>query len=106
MGHDFSRPEDVLAEVESGVSDGHVKLFLGDDTTLGLVDFSICPHLAADGMPGNSMAEAREWAAGIPNPAYALDDHTAISVVDGEVRFVSEGHWTQLRTLSSGPDQA
>lgn len=78
----------------------------GDDTTLGLVDFSICPHLAADGMPGNSMAEAEEWAAGIPNPAYALDDHTAISVVDGEARVVSEGHWTQLRTLSSGPDRA
>ena len=34
--------------------------------TLGLVDFSICPHLAADGMPGNSMAEAEQWAAGIP----------------------------------------
>lgn len=70
----------------------------GDLTTLGLVDFSICPHLAADGMPGNSMAEAEQWAAGIPNEAYAIDDQTAISVVDGEVRLVSEGTWTQLRT--------
>ena len=78
----------------------------GDDRTLGLVDFSICPHLAADGKPGNSMAEAQEWAAGIPNPAYALDDQTAIAVVGGEVTFVSEGHWTRLRTLTSDPDQA
>ena len=69
----------------------------GDTSTLGLVDFSICPHLAADGKPGNSMAEAEEWAATIPNAAYALDDQTALSVVDGKVDFVSEGHWLQLR---------
>jgi dipeptidase E len=78
----------------------------GDLTTLGLVDFSICPHLAADGMPGNSMAEAEQWAAGIPNPAYVMDDQTAVTVVDGDVEFVSEGHWEQLRTPSSDPDQA
>jgi dipeptidase E len=51
------------------------------------VDFSICPHLAADGMPGNSMVEAERWAAGISNPAYAMDDQTAITVVDGDVEF-------------------
>ncbi len=30
----------------------------GDVRTLGLVHFSICPHLAPDGMPGNTLAEA------------------------------------------------
>ncbi len=65
----------------------------GDDSTLGVVDFSICPHLAEDGMPGNSMAEAEQWAAGISGPAYAMDDETAITVVDGVVEVVSEGHW-------------
>ncbi|HET7195631.1 MAG TPA: Type 1 glutamine amidotransferase-like domain-containing protein [Nocardioides sp.] len=68
----------------------------GDDTTVGLVDFSICPHLAADGMPGNSMAEAEQWAAGISGPAYAMDDETAIKVVAGAVEVVSEGHWTHF----------
>ena len=77
----------------------------GDESTLGLVDFSICPHLADDGMPGNSMAEAEQWAADIPNPAYAIDDQTAIRVVDGQVDVVSEGHWTQLRTRTSAPGQ-
>jgi dipeptidase E len=33
----------------------------GDDSTLGFVDFSICPHLAQEGRPGNSMAEAESW---------------------------------------------
>jgi dipeptidase E len=66
----------------------------GDDSTLGVVDFSICPHLAREGMPGNSLAEAEQWAAGISGPAYAMDDETAIRVVDGTVEVVSEGHWT------------
>ena len=68
----------------------------GDVSTLGLVDFSICPHLAPDGGPGNSMAEAEQWAAGISGPAYAIDDQTAITVVDGVVEVVSEGRWRQL----------
>ncbi|MGN6244703.1 MAG: Type 1 glutamine amidotransferase-like domain-containing protein [Motilibacteraceae bacterium] len=65
----------------------------GDETTLGLVDFAICPHLAPDGEPGNSMAEAEQWAASIPGPKYAMDDQTAIRVVDGTVDVVSEGQW-------------
>ena len=65
----------------------------GDDSTLGIVDFSICPHLAQEGMPGNSMTEAEQWAAGISGPAYAMDDETAIKVVDGIVEVVSEGQW-------------
>jgi dipeptidase E len=67
------------------------------DETLGVVDFSICPHLAPDGERGNSMAEAEEWAAGIGHPAYALDDQSAIRVVDGQVDVVSEGRWEKLR---------
>lgn len=69
----------------------------GDDSTLGLVDFSICPHLVPDGGPGNTMAEAEEWASTISGPAYVVDDQTAITVVDGNVEVVSEGHWKQLK---------
>ena len=65
----------------------------GEDGTLGVVDFSICPHLAQEGMPGNSMAEAESWAAGIEGPAYAIDDETAFKVTDGTVEVVSEGQW-------------
>lgn len=69
----------------------------GDDSTLGLVDFSICPHLVPDGGPGNTMAEAEEWASRIAGPAYVVDDQTAITVLDGVVEVVSEGHWMQLK---------
>lgn len=63
----------------------------GDDTTLGIVDFSICPHLAQDGTPGNSMADAEQWAARISGPAYAIDDQTAIKVVEGASRSCQRG---------------
>ena len=69
----------------------------GDDSTLGLVDFSICPHLVPDGGQGNTMAEAEEWASKIAGPAYVVDDQTAITVVNGNVEVVSEGHWKQLK---------
>ncbi|HEX3272240.1 MAG TPA: Type 1 glutamine amidotransferase-like domain-containing protein [Ktedonobacterales bacterium] len=65
----------------------------GGDETLGVVDFSIFPHLDHPDLPENTMADAERWAAGLSNPAYAIDDETAIKVVDGAVEVVSEGHW-------------
>ncbi len=65
----------------------------GGDRTLGMVDFAMFPHLDHPSMPDNSMANAEKWAAGVPVPAYAIDDQTAIKVTDGTVEVVSEGHW-------------
>ncbi|HTV99184.1 MAG TPA: Type 1 glutamine amidotransferase-like domain-containing protein, partial [Streptosporangiaceae bacterium] len=45
----------------------------GGDKALGMVDFSIFPHLDHENMPGNSMANAEEWAAKLPVPGYAID---------------------------------
>ena len=63
------------------------------DATLGIVDFSIFPHLDNPGLPWNTMAAAEKWAAELGGPAYAIDDQTAITVVDGAVEIVSDGHW-------------
>ena len=65
----------------------------GGDETLGIVDFSMFPHLDHEDLPDNSMADAERWAAGMSVPAYAIDDQTAIKVTDGTVEVVSEGHW-------------
>jgi len=65
----------------------------GDDETLGLVDFSIFPHLDHPDLPENTMADAERWAVGIAGPAYAIDDETAITVTDGAVEVISEGNW-------------
>jgi dipeptidase E len=77
IGHDF---------IDGPVSEG-------DDATLGVVDFSIFPHLDHPALPENTMADAERWAAKIDGPAYAIDDETAITVVDAVVDVVSEGHW-------------
>jgi dipeptidase E len=65
----------------------------GGDSTLGIVDFSIFPHLEHELVPENTLVEAERWAAGLASPAYAIDDETAIKVTDGTVEVVSEGHW-------------
>jgi dipeptidase E len=67
-----------------------------DDRTLGVVDFSIFPHVGHEMMPDNTMDAAERWAADIGGPAYAIDDKSAIRVVDGAVDVVSEGTWKQL----------
>jgi dipeptidase E len=66
------------------------------DKTLGVVDFSIFPHVDNVRFPENSMTEAEKWAASRPAPSYAIDDQTAIKVTDGTVEVISEGHWKFL----------
>jgi dipeptidase E len=68
----------------------------GDDITLGVVEFSIFPHVDHPDLPENTMAAAEKWAANIGGPAYAIDDQTAIKVVDGVVEVISEGHWKRF----------
>src|SRR6476619_4015547 len=69
-------------------------LLTASDDALGLVDFSVFPHLhREDGHPETPLAEIEAWAAGLSVPAYAIDDQTAIKVVDGTVEVVSEGDW-------------
>jgi dipeptidase E len=68
----------------------------GGDETLGIVDFSIFPHVDNPELPENTMAAAEQWAAGLGVPSYAIDDDTAIKVVDGTVDVISEGHWQRF----------
>lgn len=67
-----------------------------NDETLGLVGFSIFPHLEYPGWETNTMASAEKWFANIDGSAYAIDDDTAIKVVDGEIEVISEGKWKHL----------
>lgn len=65
----------------------------GADRALGLVDFTLYPHLNHPEMPDTTLANIEKWASGIPAPTYALDDDTAIRVVDGSATVISEGNW-------------
>lgn len=67
-----------------------------DAAPLGLVDVTLYPHLGRADMPDAALPSIAAWAAGIPVPTYAIDDDTAITVVDGAVDVVSEGSWALL----------
>ena len=72
---------------------GEINRLLVTASGAGLVDFALIPHLDNERHPDASLANAEKWAARIPAPTYAIDDQTAIKVVDGIVDVVSEGRW-------------
>jgi dipeptidase E len=76
----------------------------GSDSTLGIVDFAIFPHLDHEELSENTMANAERWAADLAGPAYAIDDETAIKVADGSVEVVSEGHWKLFPGVKPEPE--
>jgi len=59
----------------------------------GLVDFAVIPHFEHPDHADASLANAELWAARIPSATYAIDDQSAVKVVDGNVEVVSEGKW-------------
>jgi dipeptidase E len=76
---------------------GDISRILVTAQGVGLVDFALIPHLDHEDHPDASLANAEKWATRVrartPVPTYAIDDQTAIKVVDGAVEVVSEGHW-------------
>jgi dipeptidase E len=74
-------------------SQGDVHRILATGQGAGLVDFAVIPHVEHADHPDASLANAEKWAARIPAPTYAIDDETAISVVNGTAQVVSEGRW-------------
>ncbi len=72
---------------------GEINRLLVTARGVGLVDFALIPHLNHEDHLDASLDNAEKWAARIPAPTYAIDDQTAIKVVDGTVEVVSEGDW-------------
>jgi dipeptidase E len=85
-----------------GTTYGHHILPAESDKSLGLVDFALHPHLDHEWFPENSLANLEKVAATIPVPSYAIDDQTAIQVIDGTVEVVSEGNWKLFTPINAG----
>ncbi len=81
-------------DVVFATPDGDVDRILVTGQGAGLVDFAVIPHLEHPDHADASLPNAKKWAARIPAPTYAIDDQTAVKVVDGAVEVVSEGRWT------------
>lgn len=79
-----------LSQIPEGMQRGQD---LGN-RALGFVDIALAVHLGhPEFEPEHSAAAIEKWAAGVPVPTYAIDDETAISVVDGDIDVISEGQW-------------
>ena len=59
----------------------------------GLANFAVIPHFNNPDHPDSCGPNAELWASKIPAPVYAIDEQTAIEVVTGNVRVISEGSW-------------
>lgn len=66
---------------------------LENDQGLGLVNFHVRPHLNSSFFPKVRAEYLAEVAKEIPEPIYAIDDQTAIKVVDDKIEIISEGKY-------------
>lgn len=76
-----------------GTTFGHHNLPAESPKSLGWVDIAIHPHMDYPAFPQSSMANLERLAATLPMPSYAIDDQTAVKVVDGVIEVISEGNW-------------
>ena len=65
----------------------------GSAKTLSLVDFVIRPHLNADYFSQANLENIEQWAIKADKPLYALDDQSALKIIDGKVEVISKGDW-------------
>ncbi len=63
---------------------------------LGLVDFYFLPHLNSEYFPKLRESHIKETVNGSKKTYYAMDDHSALKIVDGKTEVVSEGKWFMI----------
>jgi len=67
-----------------------------DIAATSLVDFFIEPHINNQYFPELTFEYVQKEAGETGETIYALDDQSAVQVVDGEVSIVSEGEWQKF----------
>lgn len=60
---------------------------------LDFVDFYFLPHLNSEWFKKMRIENIEKACKGINKPVYALDDYSALKVVDGKIEVISEGKW-------------
>ena len=69
---------------------------LKNKSGLGLVDFELRPHLNSNWFPKVRLPYLRKLAEKVPYSFYAIDDDTAIRVVDNKISIISEVEWKKF----------
>jgi dipeptidase E len=76
-----------------GTTYGNHMLPAESDKSLNMVNFALHPHLDHEWFPENSLANLQKVAATLPMPSYAIDDQTAIKIINHTIEVITEGHW-------------
>lgn len=82
----ITTPSIAVAAIDDGDEN---QVGLKDLTGLGFVDFEVSPHTPE----AVSMTANEDYAKTLDCKLYAIDDETAIKVLDDSVEVVSEGRW-------------
>lgn len=69
---------------------------INNNAGLGYLDFHIRPHLNNSYFPKMTLENIQKIADETKEIIYALDDNSAIQVIDGEVSVISEGMWKKF----------
>ncbi len=67
-----------------------------EDDGMGIIDALIRPHLNSPDYPKMNLDYLEKISKEFPDTFYAIDDNTAIKVVDGNVEVISEGVWKKF----------
>lgn len=67
-----------------------------DKNGLSFVNFELRPHLNSKWFPKVRLPYLKKLAREIPYSFYAIDDDTAIKVVEGKISIISEGEWKKF----------
>lgn len=66
-------------------------------TTLGVVGFSMFPHLNHPELPNNNLENAKKWAEKLNNACYAIDEQTAFLITETRFEIITEGTYYKLK---------
>jgi len=90
--------------IVTGPSLSSLKLYYGkdesgqSDESLKLVDFHFRSHFNSPHFPKARKGYLTKIAKQLKEPMYAMDDNSAVEVVDGKIKVVSEGKYLILNT--------
>lgn len=69
---------------------------INNNAGLGYLDFHIRPHLNNAYFPNMNLKNMQKIADKTKETIYALDDNSAIQVIDGNISVISEGIWKRF----------
>ena len=68
----------------------------GKDEGLGFVDILIRPHFNSPYFPNLNLKNLEKLSKEFSDTFYAIDDNTAIKVIDKKIEIISEGEWKKF----------